>query len=496
MRWIFGLLLTAGCVAAAALVVVLSRDGGSDDAPTVPRDVPTVASTMPGAPMPGRVLVGFQDDVSLRWAEDRAEMLDEAREAGAAVVRTIVEWRAVARKRPFEPANPFDPAYRLDDVDDLARSAQARGMELLLSIWGTPPWANGGAGPNRAPLELGDLEDFAHALAARYSGRHAGYPAVRLFSAWNEPNLEQFLAPQFDRSGQSVSPGIYAGLARAVYAGVKQANAEALVAIGETSPRGHDRPGGADFQDSHSPARFARLLADEADVRFDAWAHHPYPARAEVAPSAPVRWPRVGMANLERFGESLDEWFHLNGVPLWVTEYGHETEPDVVGVPPDVQARFLEEALALAAASDRVRVFVWFILRDAEGEPWESGLIATDGSAKPALERFASTVPKLDGRNPVVSADTASLRLPVLELAFHNPAGARIDVEIDGGRPVVATLRSDGWIDVSVPVGAPDAFEVRARDVHGNEVVRLVERDPRDGASSDILGAPGGTGAG
>ena len=38
-----------------------------------------------------------------------------------------------------------------------------------------------------------------------------------------------------------------------------------VVAVGETSPRGHDLPSRGSVQDSHSPARFARLLAEESD---------------------------------------------------------------------------------------------------------------------------------------------------------------------------------------------------------------------------------------
>ena len=465
MRWIATALALAAAGGAAAGYLFLVR--GDAEAPVV----------LPESAMPGRLLVGFQDDASFRWAEDRATTLDRARDARATVIRTTVAWHAAAPERPANPLDPFDPAYRLEEVDDLARNAQQRGIELLVTIWGTPEWANGGEKPNRAPTDPADLQSFAQALAERYSGRHAGYPAVRLFSAWNEPNLERFLAPQFDEAGRSVGPELYAPIARAIYDGVKQANPDALVAVGETSPRGRDLPSESTVQDSHSPARFARLLAEqEPTVTFDAWAQHPYPPRPDVAPAEPVRWPRVGIANLERFGESLDSWFGRTDTPLWITEYGHETLPlEPLGVDPELQAQFAEEALALAAENPRVRTFVWFILRDNPGTPWQSGVLGEDGSPKPAFETFAAAAGDLDARNPVLPSDADLARVPTLELAFSTPAGDPIDVAIGGTPAASVPLGQDGWIEVPLENRTGAVLELQATNPHGQAINRVVE---------------------
>jgi cellulase (glycosyl hydrolase family 5) len=465
MRWVLAALGVAAGIAAAVVLVFLLR-GGTDEPVTLPRSA-----------MPGRLIVGFQDDSSFRWAADRAESLDRGRDANATVIRTIVVWRDTAPNRPATPTDPFDSAYGLDDVDDLARNAQQRGIELLITIWGTPGWANGDETANHPPTDTKDLEAFAQALADRYSGRHAGYPAVRLFSAWNEPNLEQFLTPQFDADGESASPGLYAGLARAIHDGVKRGNPEALVAIGETSPRGHDRPSTGTVQDSHSPARFARLLSEERPkLDFDAWAQHPYPPRPGIAPAQPVRWPRVALGNLERFGEWLDEWFGGEGTPVWVTEYGHETNPsDPLGVPLDTQARFVDEALALADGNPRVRMLVWFILRDRPAEHWNSGLIAEDGSPKPALERFTEAAAELDARNPVLPGDADVARVPVLELAYYTPAGDPIEVSIEGEPAFSVPLGADGWVEIPLAGGAETTLTMVLTDAHGHSVERVVE---------------------
>jgi hypothetical protein len=467
MRWILALIVVAGGVLAAGLVLLARGE----------RSEPIV---LPQSAMPGRLLVGLQDDPSFRWAPDRAELLDRARETSVAVIRTIVVWKDAAPTRPANAADPFDPAYQLDDVDDLVRSAQQRGIELLVSIWGTPAWANGGERPNRSPRDPKALERFAAALADRYSGRHAGYPAVRLFSAWNEPNLEQFLAPQFDSSGRSVGPQLYARLARAIYAGVKRGNPEALVAIGETSPRGHDLPTGGRVQDSHSPARFARLLSEiEPAVQFDAWAQHPYPPRPTFAPDRPVRWPRVGMGNLERFGAALDEWFGRDDTPIWITEYAHETLPlEPLGIDPALQAEYAEQALQLAAENARVRLFVWFVFRDREDGLWQSGLLAEDAAPKPALESFAAAARRLDGRNPVLPEGVEVARVPALELAYHVPAGTPVGVTIDGARRPAVPLEQDGWLEVPLDEPERDAHDVRVTDPHGHSVSRTVRIGP------------------
>src|SRR5262249_52909344 len=155
-----------------------------------------------------------------------------------------------------------------------------------------------------------DWSNFMHALANRYSGRYQGYPAVRFWSIWNEPNLNQFLAPQFI-GAKDASPAIYAKLYRAAYAQIKQANPTAQVAIGETSPRGHDKPlGSVTLQDSHSPGKFAQLLAAQRPLlRFDAWSHHPYPAGFTAPVTQIVRWPNVALTALVRLEQSIDTWF-------------------------------------------------------------------------------------------------------------------------------------------------------------------------------------------
>jgi len=359
---------------------------------------PAFASAAP------RMHVGFHDDPNFKWEERRTAMLDQASDANATIVRTLVTWADIAPTRPANGANPFDKAYRFNDLDELVRNTQERDMEVLITIWGTPRWANGGKTPNFLPRRLSDLTAFSRAIASRYSGRFAGYPFVRYFSIWNESNLQLFLAPQFDSKGKSVGPRNYARLAAAAYAGIKAGNSRAKVAIGSTSSAGRDKPL-AGKSATHSPARFARLVAAaNPRIKFDAWAQHPYPVPVNQKPTQRVRYPNVTLKSFPRFTKDLDKWFKRKNVRIWITEYGHEVKSDgePKGISRAQQAAYAAQALALAKNDPRTDMFIWFVFRDHPTSTWQSGLRTRSGAAKPALARFRAAAKSVDARNAIV----------------------------------------------------------------------------------------------
>jgi hypothetical protein len=351
-----------------------------------------------------RMWIGFHDDPSFRWVSDRTDRIQASARANATIMRLLVQWNLVAKTRPANPANPFDPAYVFDDVDEAVRAAQENDQEVILTISGTPSWANGGKSANVMPRRVSDFTAFTRAIASRYSGRLEGFPFVRFWAVWNEPNLQLFLTPQFDRRGRSVAPANYAKLYAAAYAGIKAGNPQAQVAIGETSARGSDKPTG--LRPTHSPGRFAELVAKaNPNLRFDAWSHHPYPFNPNSPPTQVVKWPNVSLASLPRFEENLTKWFKRRTVPIWITEYGHQTKPpDSLGVSYSRQAAFIQQSISMAASYPFVSMFIWFVLQDDQGQPWESGLYSDGGTPKgisPA--RFATSARPLDARNGVVS---------------------------------------------------------------------------------------------
>ena len=405
------------------------------------RHVPIIAAILvaavlaPVAASADRMWIGFHDDPVLRWDADRQTEIETAAATNnASIIRTVVTWAEVAPTKPANATNPFDPAYKFNDIDELVRNAQANDAEMLMTIWGTPKWANGNKTPNYLPTKMADFQNFARALASRYSGRNASLPFVRFFGIWNESNLALFLTPQFNAKGQIVSPAAYAKLAAAGYAGIKAGNSKALVAIGETSSSGRDKPkGGA--SDSVRPGTFARLVAQaNKNLKFDAWAQHPYPVPVSQKATQKVQWPNVALTSLPKFETSLDTWFGRKNIPVWITEYGSETKPgEPLGVTEAQQALYVKQAIAIAAKDKRVPMFIWFVMRDSAGSPWQSGIYRKTGAAKPSQSRFAAAAAPLAAVNTKLSVKggvkNPSVTVYLRSFCANNPVGARVGVE-------------------------------------------------------------------
>jgi Cellulase (glycosyl hydrolase family 5) len=445
-----------------------------------------------------RMPVGFYDDPSFRWSDDTAANLAAAEDAHASIIHVLADWSSIAPTRPRHPLNGDDPAYHLSDLDALISSAQAYDMQVLLTIAETPKWANGGQTPNHPPSNVGTLTQFARMLATRYNGTHPGLGVVNMFSVWNEPNLQQFLTPQFEGT-KIVSPGIYAKLYEAAYKGIKAGNKHALVAAGETSNRGHNHHT-AKSQDTVAPATFAHDLSIVAPhLKFDAWATHPYPSDYALGPTQRVAYPNVELSTMSRFGASLKQWFH-RPVPIWITEYGEQTKPEypTFGVSYAKQAADAKKALQLAAANPYVQMFIWFIFRDGPAPPagqvatsWFSGVEKADGKKKPAYNAFSKTAKGIVGQSQVVEPfEQFSVTIAVPFMTYHDAPGARLGVmySIRQGKKIVATgepivkIQSDGTVDV--PIGFDPAkgktytMTVTFNDVGGQTETHMVELLP------------------
>jgi hypothetical protein len=326
----------------------------------------------------------------------------------ARFLRVDLRWGGtlgVARKRPRIARDPADPAYDWSRYDAIVLAAEAHGIAVVFSIFGTPAWANGGQLPTRAPWHASHLESFAFAAAQRYGGEYARadgvvIPAVRRWTAWNEPNLPIGLVPQWQRRGgewRIQSAVDYAHICNAVVDGVHQTLIRGeQVACGDTAPRGNNAPLSA--RPTTSPLAFLRALKKAGARGFDAYAHHPYPTSARETPAMrPEARTAVSFGNLDDLIATVTELYGRK--PIWIDEYGYQTNPPdaLLGVTPAEQARYLTQSVGLARANPRIAMLLWFRVYD---EPrlggWQSGLETAKGARKPAFFAFAKAAAALE----------------------------------------------------------------------------------------------------
>ena len=317
---------------------------------------------------------GVQDDAWLRWGlgtknpgtlESRLNLLDTL---GVKLVRFTLVWRQVAPTEPRDPTNPNDPAYDWHAFDPVMRGLHAHRITTLVTIWASPAWANGGHGQNFMPTR--GMGNFAYAAARRY-------PWVRLWTAWNEPNLRTFAVP--------VSPANYVRhVLNPAWSWLHRANRANRVAGGVTSPRG--TPSGM------GPVAFAEGMR-RAHARLDAYAANPHPvSRNETPFGDPCRHCRtLTMARLGMIRRLVTRLWGAR-TPLWLTEYAVETNPPqrARGVPWPRQALFVSRSALRVWQQPNSTLLIWFLVRD---EPkvarWQSGLFTTNGVPKPARAAFA-----------------------------------------------------------------------------------------------------------
>jgi hypothetical protein len=129
-----------------------------------------------------------------------------------------------------------------------------------------------------------------------------------------------------------------------------------------------------------------------AKGKLDAYAHHPYPGRPQSeTPWGPkcVNCQTITMADLERLEREVHSAFGRK--PIWLTEYGYQTNPPevFVGVTPEQQATYLATSALRVYRSSSVTMLIFFMVRDdTSAAGWQSGLFTATGIVKPAYAAF------------------------------------------------------------------------------------------------------------
>lgn len=305
---------------------------------------------------------GLQDDAWISYGPGTLdERIASLQRLGIRTVRVTLRWDRIqpARDR-FDWGRP----------DTVLPALDAAGIGLVVTLFGTPGWANGGAGKNVPPRLAVDFARFARAVALRY-------PFVGRFVIWNEPNQRRWLMPP--------SPALYViRLLNPAYAAIHAVSPDALVGGGVTAPRGGS--GGV------SPVSFIRGMG-AAGARLDAYAHHPYALGRGETP-----WgggcDHCETITLSTIGRLLAETRRAFGRPvrIWLTELGYQSNPPdrLLGVPPMAQASYIAGAAYRAWATPRVDLLIQYLYRDEPGlDRWQSGVETVRGVAKPALGALA-----------------------------------------------------------------------------------------------------------
>ncbi len=360
----------------------------------------SLAALAPGAASGSRYLqVGLTDHAAALNSDPK--FFSTLGQLHPEVLRVNLYWGGplgVARRKPLNGADPGDPAYDWRRYDRVVLNAARLRIRIAFSIFGTPEWANRGRGRNRPPDNMVHLEKFAYAAAARYSGTWQRseddrlMPPVRLWIAWNEPNLNLGLVPQFRKvkgKWQIQSAKDYARICNAIYDGVHVTALTAQkVACGVTAPRGNNAP--KQRRPSVSPLAFLRAMKRYGVRDFDAYAHQPYYGAPRETPSTPPKArTAVTLGNIDRL---IKEVTLLYGPKrIWLTEYGYQTRPPdlAFGVTWAQQATYLAQAYKIARANPRIDMLLWFLLRDEDRlDGWQSGLLSVTGQRKPSFEAF------------------------------------------------------------------------------------------------------------
>jgi hypothetical protein len=178
------------------------------------------------------------------------------------------------------------------------------------------------------------------------------------------------------------------------------------------------------------------------------------------SPTQRVRYPNVNFSTLAQFEKDLDTSFRRKNIPIWITEYGHETKPgEPKGITEAKQAAYVPQALALAKRDPRVSMFIWFVMQDSSGSTWQSGLYRTNGAAKPSQRRFAAAAQPLSPVNGKVAVRggtrsptlTVYLRYFCANNAAGTPVGMTIRTRLGGQLVQVSQSSTPLLADCTVP---------------------------------------------
>ncbi|WP_026909460.1 hypothetical protein [Patulibacter minatonensis] len=385
------------------------------------------AALAPPASASHAVVTTIADDAVLNGAHgDPEPIVAQWPAAGIRNVRMFAQWSHIApdphaRRPPSGFDGKADGAYSFLDLDRKIDLVRRHGMTVTLVITGPGPvW--GSLEPSRnngrwrpSPARFGD---FARAVAKHTADR------VDDWIVWNEPNVSTWLQPQNTCRGRvcrAVSPDAYRKLAEVGYASIRAFDPTGRIAIGATSPKGDLRP--VRPNGTTPPLTFLRALSCVDDryrrlttggcrgfraPKGNVLAYHPH----SNGFSPGYRSPRAAdarMGDLGRLTSVVDRLTRMGRLkvigarrfPLWLTEYGYETNPPERkrGVSVGTQSLYSQWGWWVAWNTPRVQMlaqYEWMdegpVQQQVNPSGWQSGLSFSDGRPKPISLAFPNPI--------------------------------------------------------------------------------------------------------
>lgn len=344
---VLSVMVLVGCTSTKTPAIPPTAPQSSSVNPTPkPTPKPSLAFAKDTLAVADPSVVGMSDD-------DLKAQFGLYNQAGAEGVRYDVNWRSIEQERGI---------YKLENADQIARTAKSYGQSVLAILDYAPLWAAKSGCPGNkarcAPKDAATFIQFAESAVKRYAAQ-----GIHHYELWNEPNLKPAWEP-----GPSAAD--YARLVREACPRIKQIDPQAVVVTGGLG-LGNDGKGNIPM------ATFTEQFynANPGDC-YDAYGIHMYGSFAE--------------AQLLKVRQLMVDYGHGSKL-IWATEIGVETSGACgsSGNPSEVRQREqLTNIVATWRRYDWTGPIFWFTMKDVPAYNNHYGLVCVDGKPKPALAEF------------------------------------------------------------------------------------------------------------
>ena len=377
--------------------------------------------------------IGIDDDgLMQRSLETTAPTAALWKQNGVDQARLTLVWTRIApaaesTKKPagFNPRDPNSPGYVWGDVDRAVAALEANQIDVTILIAAPNPYWVSQVPSRRSKTYKPDpkaLGDFMFAIATRYKGR------IKSYLPMNEPNLWQYITPQYSCTSKSAKScslsgaAIYRELYRSGYAAVKAADPAAAVWIGSLAP--HGRPGVSPTASSPGPSAFFKAMAcvkpnyavDKTSpgcksykpLLTDGIAHHPHTVL--LSPTQREPGDAITTANISTLTGLFDRLQSTGRVlnsaaagsaqkskrlDVFLDEYGVQTNPPdkLQGLSPAKQDEYYQQVSYMMWKNPRVKLLAFYLWQDepytlAKSWAWQSGMYYANGKIKPSGRSF------------------------------------------------------------------------------------------------------------